>query len=78
MFTKTGICCLGVSLAERYTFQTQWGEFQARISGQNFRAEAGEFQTHVRGVSDAHNGAHFRRIMESLFKIWNLGFGLRV
>ena len=33
------------------------GEFQARISGQNFRAEAGEFQTHVRGVSDAHNGA---------------------
>ena len=42
---------------ERCTFQTQGGEFQARISGQNFRAEAGEFQTHVRGVSDAHNGA---------------------
>ena len=42
---------------ERYTFQTQRGDFRARISGQNFRPEAGEFQTHVRGVSDAHNGA---------------------
>ena len=42
---------------ERCTFQTQGGGFQAQISGQNFRTEAGEFQTHVRGVSDAHNGA---------------------
>ena len=28
---------------ERYTFQTQGGEFQAQISGQNFRTEAGRF-----------------------------------
>ena len=48
---------------ERYTFQTQGGEFRARISGQNFRAEAGEFQT--RGVSDAHNGAFQTHYMES-------------
>ena len=55
-------------------FSRRGGEFRARISGQNFRAEAEEFQTHVRGVSDAHNGAfqmHYGIMVQDFeFRVW--------